>query len=108
MNNPFDIAREMARLVDAGKAGDDLVAEMRRKFPRMTAADIQRAKLISVERIEMLEEERLAGAQTFADKWCSGAAEPVIDAVIRQYLKDVKLQPSTETLFPKPDKTKRP
>jgi hypothetical protein len=40
-NIAFDIAHEVARLVDAGKAGEELVAEIRRKFPRMTVADIQ-------------------------------------------------------------------
>ena len=48
MANPFDIAREMARLVDTGKEGDDLVAEMFRKCPNMTRAELQRAKLISL------------------------------------------------------------
>jgi hypothetical protein len=88
---PFDIVREMARLVDAGKEGDDLVAEMLRKFPTITAADLQRVKLIGMERIALLEEERMAAARALADKWFGGAEER---------------QPSAETLFPIPDKTK--
>jgi predicted solute-binding protein len=105
MTNPFDIAREMARLVDAGKGGDDVVTEMLRKFPGITAADLQRAKLIGMERLEMLEVEQMAACEDLADKWFNGASEPVVDAAI-QHLKDAKLQPSAETLFPKPDKTK--
>jgi hypothetical protein len=106
MTNPFDIAREMARLVDAGKEGEGLTSEMRRKFPRMTKAELQRAKLITVERIEMLEEARQTAARVFAEKWFNGASEPVIDVVIMQYLADMKLKPTADTLFPKPDKMK--
>ena len=107
MVNHFDMAREMARLVDAGgKSADALVAEMRRMFPTATAADYERAKRIGLDRVEMLEEERQAAARSFADKWFNGAPEQVIDASIHLHLRDSKLQPSAETLFPKPDKTK--
>ena len=34
-------------------------------------------------------EEREAAARDLADKWFSGAAGPVIDAVIRQHLADM-------------------
>jgi uncharacterized protein (UPF0335 family) len=101
MTNPFDMAREMARLVDAGKSIGEIAAEMLRKFPTATAADVQRALRIGLERIEMLEEERAAAAESFADQWFGGA-EPdrqAIDTVMN-------LKPSAETLFPKPDKSK--
>jgi hypothetical protein len=101
-NIAFDIAHEVARLVDAGKAGEELVAEIRRKFPRMTVADIQRAKLIGIERVEILEEERTRIARDLAKKWFSGADKSVIDTSIQLMLRE----PSAETLFPKPDKSK--
>jgi hypothetical protein len=99
--NHFDMAREMARLVDAGKAGDEFVSAMRRKFPSATTADYERAKHITLDRLEILEEEGVAAAKSLADQWYGGA-EPdrqAIDTVMN-------LKPSAETLFPKPNKTK--
>jgi hypothetical protein len=98
--NHFDMAKEMARLVDAGKDGDELLAEMCRKFPMATPADCDRALRIGLDRFEMLEEER---ARFLADTWFSGASKEVIDAATKEYL---KFKPSADTLFPKPDKSK--
>jgi hypothetical protein len=53
--------------------------------------------------LEMLEEKRLAAARALADKLFN---DPVSDAVVQEYLKGTKLQPSAETLFPKPDKSR--
>jgi|SRR5215471_4433066 len=83
MVNAFDIAREMARLVDACKSGDELAAEMRRKFPTATADDYRRAKIIGIDRLEMLEEERQAATRDLADLWFGGAPKEAIDAAIR-------------------------
>src|SRR5262249_6898885 len=116
MTNHFDMAKELARLVDIGKAGDELVAEMCRKFPTATAADCDRAPRIGLDRVEILNEERLAAARAFAEKWCTGPkaekffgskpTQEVVDTVIKLHLMDMKLKPSADTLFPKPDKTK--
>jgi hypothetical protein len=105
MMNHFDMAREMARLIDAGKSSDEIPAEMRRMFPMAKAADFERARLIGVERVLILEAERQAAARSLADKWFGGADKSVIDTAIQQYMAD-RFKPSAETLFPKPDKTK--
>jgi hypothetical protein len=108
MINHFDMAKEMARLVDAGTSDDEVVAEMRRMFPMATAADYDRAKRVGIERFDMLQEERMAAARSLADTWFSGASKSTIDAATKQYLKDVdaKFKPGADTLFPKPDKSK--
>ena len=98
----FDIARQMARFVDAGISGNEMVSEMRRMFPTAKAADYDRAKLIGLERLEMLEEERQAAVHKSADLWFGGAPKEAIDAAIQQ----VQMLPSAERLFPTPDKTK--
>jgi hypothetical protein len=102
MTNHFDMAREMARLVDTDKSSGEIAAEMRRLFPTATAADSQWAMRIGLERIEMLEEERQAAAHNLADLRFGGAPKEAIDAAIQQ----VQMLPSAQTLFPKPDQTK--
>ena len=102
--NHFDMACEMARLVDAGISGDEMVAKMRSLFPTATAADYARAKRIGLDRFEILEEERHAAARSIADQ-VFGAPDQVIDTSIRLFSSD-KLRPSAETLFPQPDKTR--
>jgi hypothetical protein len=99
--NHFDMARELAHLEGAGMPIEDCAAEMLRKFPTATVADVQRAILIGLERLEILEEERAAAAESLADQWFGGA-EPdrqAIDTVMN-------LKPSAEPLFPKPDRSK--
>ena len=98
----FDIARQMARFVDAGISGNEMVSEMRRMFPTAKAADYDRAKLIGLERLEMLEEERQAAVHKSADLLFGGGSKEAIDAAIQQ----VQMLPSAERLFPTPDKTK--
>jgi predicted solute-binding protein len=105
MINHFDMAREMTRLMDAGKSTEECATEILRMFPSATGADLERALCIGLDHLKMLEAEQMAACQDLADKWFNAAPEPVIDAAI-QHLKDAKLQPSAETLFPKPDKTK--
>jgi hypothetical protein len=105
MVNHFDMACEMARLVDAGISGDEMVAKMRLLFPTATVADYERAKRIGLDRFEILEEERHAAARSITDQVFGGAPDQVIDTSIRLYLGD-NLRPSAATLFPKPDKSK--
>jgi len=50
MVNPFDMACEVARLVDAGKSCHKVALEMRRLFPTATLADVQRAFRIGLDR----------------------------------------------------------
>jgi len=104
MVNRFDMAREMARLVDAGKSTDETVTEMLRMFPTATAGDCQRAMRIGLERLEMLEDERNAAAHNLADQLFGRSTKDkeAIDAAVRQ----VQMLPSAETLFPEPDKSK--
>jgi hypothetical protein len=102
MVNHFDMAREMARLVDTGKSGDEIVADVRSMFPTAAAADCRRAMRIGLERFEMLEEERQAATHNLAGLWFGGAPKQAIDAGIQQ----VQMLPSAETLFPNPDQTK--
>jgi hypothetical protein len=102
MVNHFDMAREVAHLVDTGKSDDETVAEMLRMFPTATAADCQRAMRIGLERLDMLDEERYAAAHNLVELWFEGAPNPVIDAAIQR----AQLRPSAETLFPKPDASK--
>jgi hypothetical protein len=104
MINHFDLAREIARCVDAGKSGDETVAEMHRLFPMATAADYARARDIGLDRVQMLEEERHEAARQLAAKWFSGPAPEVVEEGIRLY--QSKMLPSAATLFPKPDKSK--
>jgi len=80
MVNHFD----MARLVDTGKSGDEIVAEMRSMFPPAAAADCQRAMRIGLERFEMLEEEKQAAAHNLAGLCFGGAPKQAIDAAIQQ------------------------
>jgi hypothetical protein len=50
MVNAFDMARETARLVDAGKSCREVAVEMRRLFPTATLADVQRAFRVGLNR----------------------------------------------------------
>jgi hypothetical protein len=59
--NHFDMAREIVRQADANASPDKMLSEMRRMFPRATAADYARVRDIGLDRIEMLEEERTLG-----------------------------------------------
>jgi hypothetical protein len=96
---PFDIAREMVRLADTRKFGGAVVTELLRMFPTATRDDYRRAKIIGLDRNEMLEEERLERARSFAEKWYSGAPKEVIDTAAQLYLRGMKLKPNAETLF---------
>jgi hypothetical protein len=98
----FNIASEMARFIDAGISGDEMVSEMRCMFPTAKAADYDRAKLIGLERVEMLEGGTQAAIHNLADLWLGGAPKEAIDAAIQQ----VQMLPSAERLFPAPDRPK--
>jgi len=50
MVSAFDMVRETARLVDAGKSCHEVAIEMRRLFPTATLADVQRAFRIGLDR----------------------------------------------------------
>jgi type II secretory pathway component PulF len=78
----IEIAREMARQLDAGKSFSEAAAVIPKVFPTATAADVERAGLIYYDELEMvLEQREEANTDTaFAKSIC-------------------------ETLFPKPDKT---
>jgi hypothetical protein len=116
MVNHFDMAREMWRLVDAGRSAEELANEVVRRFPEARSADIKRAADIAIERLEILEEERQETARAFVEKWYTGReaekffgstpAQEVVDNAAMFYLMDYPLKPSAETLFPKPDKSK--
>jgi hypothetical protein len=104
MTNHFDMAKEMARLAEAGISDDEMVAEMCRKFPTATPADCDRALRIGLDRFEILEEERLAAVRSLLADISGGASTSTIDAATKEYL--AKFKASADTLFPKPDKTK--
>ncbi len=105
MVNHFNMACEMARLLDAGMSSDEMVAKMRRMFPTATTADYERAKRIGLDRFEILEEERHAAVRNITDQVFGGAPDQVIDTSIRLYLSD-ELRPSAASLFPQPDKSR--
>jgi hypothetical protein len=49
MFNTFDMAREMARLIDGGKSPRGGIPEMRRMFPAATLEDVERALRMQAE-----------------------------------------------------------
>jgi len=100
------MAREWVRRVIAGKPSHEALVELRRMFPTATPADLKRAFRIEIERADLVEEERLERARAFAERWYADADPNVFDTAIRLHLRDMKLKPNVETLFPKPDKSK--
>jgi hypothetical protein len=65
----FDMAREMTRLMDAGKSSEECATEILRMFPSATGADLERALCIGLDHLEMLEAKQMAACQDLADKW---------------------------------------
>ena len=94
-----DMAREMARHVDAGSSSDEIDAAMLKAFPTATAADMQRALQIGLDQMKW-EDEREEAVRKVAELLFNGATDAEIKAAIER----TKL--SAETLFPKPDKSK--
>jgi hypothetical protein len=95
----IDMAREMARHVDAGKSGGHAVAAILQAFPAATAADMKRAMHIGLDQMEMWEEQWEEEASKAHLLFHGGS-----DAEIKAAFERTKL--SAETLFPKPDKTR--
>jgi len=92
--------------VDVGKSAREIAIEMLRRFPGAGSADIKRAVDISIERFDILEEERQERAHAFTERWYAGADQEVKDTVKMRMLEGMKLRPNAENLFPKPDKSK--
>ena len=95
-----DMAREMARHVDAGSSSDEIEAAMLKAFPTATAADMQRALQIGLDQMKMCEDDREEAMRKVVDLLFKGATDGEIQAAFQR----TKL--SAETLFPKPDKPK--
>jgi hypothetical protein len=49
MTDPFDIAREMERLFEAGKSGDEILTEAQRMFPSATPQEMMHACIFAGE-----------------------------------------------------------
>ena len=99
-NIAVEMAREMARCIDAGSSSDEVNAAMLKAFPTAIAADMQRALQIGLDQMKMWEDEREEAVRKVAELLFNGGTDAEIKAAIER----IKL--STETLFPKPDKSK--
>jgi hypothetical protein len=117
MANPFDMAREIARLTDRSVGTQKLLSgetsrvlrELLRTFPGATGTEIDRAFDILLDRVEMaLEEEKeYRDAIKAASSFIIGGAPPQAIGAMIQQLKVGRPKPfGPGTLFPKPDKTK--
>ena len=95
-----DMAREMARHVDAASSLDEIDTAMLKAFPTATAADMQRALQIGLDQMKMWDDEREEAVRKVAELLFNGG----IDAGINAAIERTKL--SAETLFAKPDKSK--
>jgi hypothetical protein len=98
----IDIARELVRLIDAGTPGKEIVAAISQAFPGLSSTEIERARLVGLEQIDLwLENQREHFGRAF-DLLANGApAEEIAAAVDR-----TRTTLNAETLFPKPDKAK--
>ena len=101
MSRALDIAREMARLIEAGMPTDEMIATTQKAFPSATPAELQHACLVGRDQARMWRETTLEDAAAVFDLMAKGASE----AEVRAALERAKLR--AETIFPtKPDKTR--
>jgi hypothetical protein len=87
MKTSIDIARELLLIWTSGTHGDGAIAELRRRFPQATTAELQRACHIRADQIDLClenEEKRREDASKAFYQMVSGAPEDEIDAAIER------------------------
>lgn len=99
-----EIAREMARQLEAGRSTDEMMAEVRRAFPIATTAELMRACLIAVDHIDMWEEDASGNRREDLGKVFDLMVSKAPEAEIAAAVERTKL--TAANLFPMPDKTK--
>ena len=102
MTTSIEIARELLLIWTSGTHGDGAIAELRRRFPQATTAELQRACQIGADQIDLYlenEEKRREDASKAFDLMVSGAPEAGIDATIE------RLKYTPDYLFPAKQRT---
>jgi hypothetical protein len=102
MKTSIDIARELLLIWTSGTHGDGAIAELRRRFPQATTAELQRACHLGADQIDLYvenEEKRREDANKVFDQIVSGASEAEIDAAIE------RLKCTPDNLFPAKQRT---
>jgi hypothetical protein len=98
----IDIARELVRHIDAGHSKEEIATAIDQAFPGATAAEIERARVIGLDEIDLWLENLRENAGKVFDMLMSGAPAEEIGAAANRICSNL----TAETLFPKPDKAK--
>jgi hypothetical protein len=102
MTTSIDIPRELLLIWTSGRHGDGAIAELRRRFPQATTAELQRACNIGADQIDLYlenEEKRRADTGKAFDLMVGGAPVAGIDATIE------RLKYTPDNLFPAKQRT---
>jgi hypothetical protein len=99
MSKALDIAREMARLFEAGKSMEESISAVRNAFPSATVAELQQACLVGRHQMAVWQKTASDDALAIFEMIARGESEANIKASLAKR--------RAEIIFPmKPDKTR--